>query len=771
LKRLTAFLIGGILCASTLAGEVGFAGLDLSADNRLLFRASADGPRYGAYDTLFLAALGDGGITQLTVFPEEVVALPGAEGIQVQNRFGVFRSNPENGALEPVDLLPSFVRDGRVEHGAPMPLRVSPDGRYVLRLRARTPAFGDLLLLDLAQKKETLVAGGVEIDLREPPCAWSPLSDYFVYSKAGTLYYFSIRQHGDGRILAEEYRRIGEGRIGNVRWGGGGVLYYVSDSLVYRMVSRELFARALYSGYLPIGELVGKIPFSFDANFDRFWVAPTGERILLDKDGRNLFLYPLRTEDFSSTGKGYALPYLFLPRSRTVKRVVWPENGALTVLAEGIEKGKLRRAVYRLQGPGGAGTPSGGREDADGPSAFAEMPEQPRDLVLSPDGRVAAALLPDRVALFDPLTWQPGKVRLHSDPLHAVWTEEGQLVIAGSRIIERWDPQSDEAVLIALSQAGTYSFAADEKAVLASLGGGTYRRGLTESRWQPGTGLALREKKTASPTHRVYLEEALSDPFRNMIMVRDTKGFGTLPLLARQVPEFEPFPASDEPVDTTVFAHGARIRRREVAVVFNAIDSIEGLPEILATLEEYKIRATFFVNGEAIRRHPDAVREIAEAGHEVGSLFYTYFNMTDSRFRLDREFIKRGLARNEDDYYAATGRELSLLWHAPYYFVSSDIVSAAQEMNYRYVGRDVDPLDWVTRQTSLTAQNIYLPAARLVERVIAEKKPGSIVPIRVGKPKGGREDYLFQKVDLLIDALLKRGYRVVPVTTLIEHAR
>ena len=63
------------------------------------------------------------------------------------------------------------------------------------------------------------------------------------------------------------------------------------------------------------------------------------------------------------------------------------------------------------------------------------------------------------------------------------------------------------------------------------------------------------------------------------------------------------------------------------------------------------------MNGEAIRRHPDAVREIAEAGHEVGSLFYTYFNMTDSRFRLDREFIKRGLARNEDDYYAATGRE------------------------------------------------------------------------------------------------------------------
>ena len=77
------------------------------------------------------------------------------------------------------------------------------------------------------------------------------------------------------------------------------------------------------------------------------------------------------------------------------------------------------------------------------------------------------------------------------------------------------------------------------------------------------------------------------------------------------------------------------------------------------------------MNGEFIRRYPDAVREIADSGHEVGSLFYAYFNMTDARFTVDSDFVKSGLARNEDDYYAATGRELSLLWHAPYYIVNS----------------------------------------------------------------------------------------------------
>jgi len=44
------------------------------------------------------------------------------------------------------------------------------------------------------------------------------------------------------------------------------------------------------------------------------------------------------------------------------------------------------------------------------------------------------------------------------------------------------------------------------------------------------------------------------------------------------------------------------------------------------------------------------------------------------------------------------------------------------------------------------------------------------VPVMVGKPNGERQDYFFHKLDLLIDALVKRGYDIVPVSVLIEHA-
>ncbi|MCX7040516.1 MAG: polysaccharide deacetylase family protein, partial [Spirochaetes bacterium] len=233
----------------------------------------------------------------------------------------------------------------------------------------------------------------------------------------------------------------------------------------------------------------------------------------------------------------------------------------------------------------------------------------------------------------------------------------------------------------------------------------------------------------------------------------------------------EPFPAAEEPVDFGNVAHGSRIRRREVALVFNAIDSAEGLTEVLNTLSSRGLRCTFFVNGEFIRRNPDAVKEIADSGHEVGSAFHAHFNLTDSRFTVDTAFIKAGLARNEDDYFAATGRELSLLWHAPYYIVTSEMLAAAAEMNYVYVGRDMDTSDWVARTETNEARGIYFGAADLVEKLVAEKRPGSIVPVQIGVGEAGRDDYLFQKLDLVANELARLGYEIVPVSTLIEHAR
>ena len=181
-------------------------------------------------------------------------------------------------------------------------------------------------------------------------------------------------------------------------------------------------------------------------------------------------------------------------------------------------------------------------------------------------------------------------------------------------------------------------------------------------------------------------------------------------------------------------------------------------------------RPLFFVGGDFIRQNPESTRLLASSNHELGSLFYTHIDMSDYRYRIDEDFIRRGLGRNEDEFYKLTGAEIDTLWHAPWYVTNSAVMDATQSMNYLYVGRDVDPMDWVTLESPKERGDLYKQSAELVEQVLDEVQPGSIIPVRIGKP-GNREDYFFQKLELLINALLREGYTLVSAGELKEHSR
>ena len=506
-----------------------------------------------------------------------------------------------------------------------------------------------------------------------------------MYARGSTLYYFALAQLAEGRVLAEELRRVGDGRTANVRWSAAGTLYYLDGSIVYAIEPGELFTRALYAGFLPIGRVAGKIPFAFDPSFDRFHVSPDGRSVLLDKGGRNVFLYRLAAGDFRATGNPVALPYLYLPRNTTVRRVVWSRANVITLLCAARSGGKELTTIFRLV-PDASG--------AFGP--FVPAPETGvRDLVLSPDEASVALVTADAVSWKDYASWKDRGRAQRVSPLAVLWIADDELLVAGAWTTERLRTDTGAATLVALSQVERFGHTADG-GVVAQARGTAWTFDGTAGAWKPAAAYSPVAPSTASAAWRVYLEPSARGSYRNLVMVRDAQGFGTEPLFAAEPSSYEAFSAEDEPVDFGNVTHGSRIRRREVALVFNAMESDEGLAGILETLAAYGITATFFVNGEFIRRYPDAVKEIADSGHEVGSAFYRAFHMVDARFSVDRAFVQEGLAANEDEYFAATGRELALLWHAPGYLVSSDIIAAGAAMNYTYVGRDVEAKDWVS---------------------------------------------------------------------------
>ncbi|MFW5695549.1 MAG: polysaccharide deacetylase family protein [Alkalispirochaeta sp.] len=793
MKRVLLVLIALSFFTAHSAAQVTFGDLQLNESNELLFSASSTVPGHGSHRTLLHADASDHSVVQRSVFPERIMRLGDTGRIQVQNRFGVFRNPADEDSSErdagdrdtndadgpprpapyftPVSEFPSFVDGGDVRSGKTVAVGSSPDGRYLSYLEPTSPGYGDLILHDIQSDQRTTISQRVELSLDSPPLRWSEDSDYLVYTKENSLYYFSLLHHRNSRTLNEAQRRLGPGGIAAAQWGSGNTLYYLRGSLVYRVQGLELFTRSLYQDVLKVGTVIGKIPYSFDSNFDRFWIAPGGDKILVSKDGRSVNVLFLETDDYTSTGDSLSLPYMYLPRNTRVQTVLWSSQDVVTVLTAGVLHGEQKSQVYRID-----------LADEAGRSRFSPTEDEGvRGMELSPDGDHVAVWTSEGVSIRHYADWSEARAIEHPGLMHAIWQDRTHLVLAGRHTIERVDVGADTAndagrEVLMLSSADEFGFDSESGVIRARSGESLFE--LTATGWQriADEDLAVADTRVAGDEYRVYLEDRTRGSYRNMVMIRDLESYGTEPLFSATRLRYEPFPENDETVDFTNFTHGSRIRRREIALTFNAIDSVAGLTEILNTLAEYDVRATFFLNGDFIQRHPGAVREIAESGHEVGSLFYTYFDMSDDRFELDEEFIKQGLARNEDEYFDVTGRELSLLWHAPYYFSAPSIISAAQEMNYTYIGRDVDSLDWVPFRDESGLSRLYRPTAEIIEEVIAEKQPGSIVAMTVGKPgddrpDGGRQDYLFHRLDVLMNALIEQGYEIVPISTLMEHAR
>jgi hypothetical protein len=749
MKKPLAFFFFAVVSLG-LSAEIRFSGLDLAADSRLLFSAVS-----GRRGQLFLAALGEFSVGRLSAFPEKMTLLDGGT-LLVQSVFGV-QSLPVSGGLpRAVPGFPPFTGSFAVPGGAQA---IVPSADWLLFVEPTSFARGDLILLNGRTGTRITAAKAVERPGSAFPASWSADSRLFIYAKSGKLYYYTVNTSAPPPE-DERYRFIGDGNINSIYWAGDS-FYYLKGSALYRVHSAELFARTPYSRFLDVGAPVGEIPFEFDPAFDAFWVAPDGSAMILSKGSRNIFYYPLK----ETLPSGAPLPYILAPGAVSRCTVIWDESGASVILGLRDEKA----AAYRIRGRG-----------------FEELAAPPASqAALSPGGKWLAVWGKSGAVLFDYRAWKPVQTLSAAAALSCVWSRADELVVGAEDRIERVSVDRDGAVkkaLVCLASVDSYGFEKNGNRVLAETDGVWYGSdGVLP--WTEIPPQVLKEVSLASSSFRVYLEERRSGVFSNMPMVRNISGTGTFPLfpvigIAREGAfagaAGAGVPARGKPVSggnseiPGVFSHGPRDSKK-AAVCFDLYDDDTGLYRALDVLSRCGIQASFFLNGEFIRRHPEKAAEIAAAGHEIGSMFYAPLDLSDSRFRVTGEFIARGLARNEDEYHKATGRELSLIWHPPWYSLSPEIALHAAAAGYRTIGRDIDPGDWISGQDALRIGMEPVFAADMIDSVMDSLdflKGGSIIPVRLGLLPGGRNDYLFNKLELLFDALIRAGYEIVPVSAL-----
>jgi len=730
MKNRQIFLVFFFLLGISRLFGFSFSDLILSNDDRLLFRADFD-----KQQTIFVSRLTDMSMQQLTAYPEKLGVINNGRTILVQNRFGAARIPVTGGVPSQFPGFPSFASGNVPLKGRSYEYAVSGDGKWVLYAEPVSPAFGNLILIDVESGAKLVISEKIELPNTCFPACWNPDSRLFVYSKGGKLFYFPILQ--DLTIIADErFRYIGPGEISSVAWGQQGDFYYFTGNTLYRVLNPELFTRTIYGDFLSIGNVAAVLPFDFEPGFDKFWISPNSNSILINKKGKSLFLFLLGENQYNNS----AIPHIMLPQGAGGIDVFWPLSGPLTILSSL----KKELTVWRFEINGKTVR-----------ALSANNIPLSSNGALSPDGTKALFWGNNGLELWDYSNWQLIQRLSGNQILSCAWVNNRDFVMGNAAFIEVIGMGGAELTRrrICLSNADEIGFEEGgvNQRIIARVGSEWFASN-GRNPWAPVSSPVMRNISLSSDRYRVFLEPQKSGPFKNIPMIRNTFATGTTSLVSNHSAN-------------NAYKPG---RGMQVALCFDVYDDETGLSQVLNALRRFNLKATFFLNGDFIRRCPSAAAAIIEAGHETASLFYAPIDLSDARYKVTPQFIAQGLARNEDEFHRATGKELALLWHPPFFRSSSAINSAAAAAGYTTASRDIDPGDWLSRDEALRLGIRRLSSSQIIEQIVDKRKNGSVIPVRLGINPGGRDDYLFQKIDVLLDALIRSGCDIVPVSEIVR---
>lgn len=188
------------------------------------------------------------------------------------------------------------------------------------------------------------------------------------------------------------------------------------------------------------------------------------------------------------------------------------------------------------------------------------------------------------------------------------------------------------------------------------------------------------------------------------------------------------------------------------AIAFTFDDGPDPLytPQILDIFRETGGRATFFMIGQMMERHPEIVRAVADAGHEIGNHTWSHPKLTE----IGAEARQRELADTDRLIREMAGRAPAS-FRPPYFDMDGDVAALCDRFGYRMFGAvNTDARDW------------DMPG---VEHIVASTRAsiasGSVLLFHDGF---GDRSQTVAAVRILTAELAAQGFRFVTVSELLQ---
>ena len=232
--------------------------------------------------------------------------------------------------------------------------------------------------------------------------------------------------------------------------------------------------------------------------------------------------------------------------------------------------------------------------------------------------------------------------------------------------------------------------------------------------------------------------------------VRYPSPFRTEATETAETPSTQPA-AESAPSREEVVYHSHPNDRMEIALSFDDGPHPRLTPRILDILEEYDIRATFFMVGENVGYYPAAARAVAEAGHEIANHTFSH-----RRFgHMGAEDLRREITSCEEALASITDTPVRLV-RPPEGEMNEAVRLVAGELDYRIILWDVDTRDWA-----------HTPPETIAKHILDTVRPGDIILMH---DFIGYDSPTPEALRRVIPALLERGYRFVTVGELVDRS-
>lgn len=183
----------------------------------------------------------------------------------------------------------------------------------------------------------------------------------------------------------------------------------------------------------------------------------------------------------------------------------------------------------------------------------------------------------------------------------------------------------------------------------------------------------------------------------------------------------------------------------KIAVTFDCAWGSEDINSILSTLKKYNCKATFFVLGTWAEKNADAMKKIAEEGHEIANHSYNHAHYTS----LSRDKMREDMLKANESIKKAC-EVTPTLFRAPSGDYNNAVIEVCHEAKMEYIQWSVDSLDWRN-----------LTGSEMLERIIPKTKSGDILLFHNGTK------HTAESLDLILSALSKKGFSFSKVSDLI----